>query len=201
MRRVDRVLERRRKKAAYNLGLDDWGNNYGGALGYLIKQQIGQTKQQLPKQPVKKDTYAYTPSIQTTKQDNTYVSPIKVNEATINYLLGKRITNVPNPTNGEWEKKNLERRERIQQRYDPSYRFETQPIAMMTGGNKARGEEDQYWRAYLGLENDLPTMSPDAQTEWDYTIEKQKKERGEPLSDFYGITPRISANIEAMLDT
>ena len=72
---------------------------------------------------------------------------------------------------------------------------------MLSGGNKSRGEEDQYWRAYLGLKNDLPTMSPDAQTEWDYTIEKQKKERGEPPSDFYGITPRISANIEAMLDT
>ena len=195
-RRVDRVLERRRKKAAYNLGPDDWGNNYGGQLTYLIKQQIGQMKQQPSKQPVKKATYTYTPSIQTTKQDNTYVSPVKVNDATINYLLGKRITNVPNPTNGGY-KKDIGERISIHKDYDPTGGF----ISSAIGDNMAKGEEDQYWRAYLGLENDLPTMSPDAQTEWDYTIEKQKKERGEPLSDFYGITPRISANIEAMLDT
>ncbi len=194
-----------REKAAY--GVDGkippgMGWYYGNYTVPTVDWQ--QAKKEPVKEPVKKTNYTHMPSVQTIRQDNTYVKPVKVSSVLVDNLLGRRITNVSNPSDGGWNDKGwngMKRRERLHDRYDPSYRFDTQPLAMISGGNKARGEEDQYWRAYLGLKNDLPTMPIDAQTEWDYTVEKQKENTNMPPSDFYGITPRMSANIEAMLDT
>ena len=64
-------------------------------------------------------------------------------------------------------------------------------------GNMARGEENEYWKAYMGLPNAVPKMDEDAKTEWDDEIEDGLLHK----SDFYGITPRIKYNIETLADT
>lgn len=194
-----------REKAAY--GVDGkippgMGWYYGNYTVPTVDWQ--QAKKEPVNEPVKKTNYTYTPSVQTIRQDNTYVKPVKVNSVLVDNLLGRRITNVSNPSDGGWNDKGwngMKRRERLHQNFDPTMRLEDGSWIWAFGGNKARGEEDQYWRAYLGLKNDLPTMPIDAQTEWDYTVEKQKENTNILPSDFYGITPRMSANIEAMLDT
>ena len=67
--------------------------------------------------------------------------------------------------------------------------------------NHSKGDEDQYWRAYLGLENNLPKMNPSSKTEWDDKIEAEKIANGELPSDFYGTTNNMDLYIQAMADT
>ena len=66
---------------------------------------------------------------------------------------------------------------------------------------QTRGEENEYWKEYLGLHSAVPTMNPNAHTEWDKQIEGEKKQNGELTSDFYGTTPRMDYNIQALADT
>lgn len=67
--------------------------------------------------------------------------------------------------------------------------------------NQSKGEEDQYWRAYLGLDNDVPKMNPSSKTEWDDEVEAEKIANGELPSDFYGTTNNMDLYIQAMADT
>ena len=67
--------------------------------------------------------------------------------------------------------------------------------------NHSKGDEDQYWRAYLGLESHLPKMNPTSKTEWDDKIEAEKIANGELPSDFYGTTNNMDLYIQAMADT
>lgn len=67
--------------------------------------------------------------------------------------------------------------------------------------NKSRGEEDQYWKAYLGLDNDVPKMLSSSKTEWDDKVEADKVAKGELPSDFYGTTDNMDLYIQAMADT
>lgn len=67
--------------------------------------------------------------------------------------------------------------------------------------NHSKGDEDQYWRAYLGLENSLPKMNPSSKTEWDDKIEAEKIANGELPSDFYGTTNNMDLYLQAMADT
>ena len=44
-------------------------------------------------------------------------------------------------------------------------------------------------------------MNDNAKTSWDDRVEEDKKNKGEPLSDFYGTTPRMDTVIQAIADT
>ena len=81
---------------------------------------------------------------------------------------------------------------------DPTTRFS--PEALLVD-NQASGEENEYWKAYLGLDNMVPAMNKNAHTEWDEQIEKEKIENGELPSDFYGTTPSMDLSLQAAADT
>ena len=104
---------------------------------------------------------------------------------------------------GGWPIETRDKRESRAQRYDPAGGTGpiTQGIYMLMGGNQSRGEENQYWRAYLGLDNNVPKMNPKAKTSWDDQVEAEKVTNGELPSDFYGTTPRMDLNVQAIADT
>ena len=102
---------------------------------------------------------------------------------------------------GGWSDNSRARRERRHDRYDPTGNYILQPLYMLMGGNQAAGEENEYWKAYLGLKNAVPKMNPNAKTSWDDAIEAEKIANGELPSDFYGTTPRMDLNIQAVADT
>ena len=95
-----------------------------------------------------------------------------------------------------------EKREEINKSWDPTTGFG--PLGWLystASGNQSHGEENEYWRAYLGLDNNVPKMSPAAKTGWDDAIEAQKIADGELTSDFYGTTPRMDQMIQVVADT
>lgn len=104
---------------------------------------------------------------------------------------------------GGWSKNTLEQRERRYKRYDPAGGLGpiTQGVYVLMGGNQSEGEENEYWKAYLGLDNAVPKMNPNAKTSWDDSVEQQKVKDGKLPSDFYGTTPRMDLNIQAIADT
>ena len=104
---------------------------------------------------------------------------------------------------GGYTKESINKRKATHKRYDPAGGLGpiTQGLYMLSGGNQSRGEENEYWKAYLGLNNAVPRMNPKAKTSWDDKIEKQKIEKGEMPSDFYGTTPRMDLNIQSIADT
>lgn len=104
---------------------------------------------------------------------------------------------------GGYTPESREKRETRYLRYDPAGGLGpiTQGLYMIMGGNKSRGEENEYWKAYLGLNNAVPKMNPKAKTSWDDKIEAEKIANGELPSDFYGTTPRMDLNIQALADT
>ena len=106
-------------------------------------------------------------------------------------------------TEGGWSEESAEQRVRRYKRYDPTGGLGpiTQGLYVLAGGNKAKGEENEYWKAYLGLKNNVPKMNPNAKTSWDDKIEAEKLANGEMASDFYGTTPRMDLNIQAVADT
>lgn len=89
------------------------------------------------------------------------------------------------------------------------YRFNKSKSLDPTGGfgpssfiiKSASGEEQQYYREYLGLPSRVPKMNPKAKTEWDDKVEAEKVKNGELPSDFYGTTKRMDLNIQAIADT
>lgn len=103
-------------------------------------------------------------------------------------------------TEGGYTKKSLNKRERIHSLYDPAGGFGLSQIFYL-GNNRSRGEEDQYYRAYLGLENSIPRMQESSKTEWDDEIEEAKLNSGELPSDFYGTTDRMDQHIQVIADT
>ena len=104
---------------------------------------------------------------------------------------------------GGYTEESLEKRKAIYKRYDPTggTGIISQGLYMLTGGNQAKGEENEYWKAYLGLDNNVSKMNPKAKTSWDDKIEKEKLANKELPSDFYGTTPRMDLNIQAIADT
>ena len=86
-------------------------------------------------------------------------------------------------------------------RWDPAGGFGGWQLFYLTGNKGFDSEEDDFYRAYLGLPNDLPKMNPNAKTNWDDKIEAEKIKNGEIPSDFYGTTPRMDLNIQAIADT
>ena len=104
---------------------------------------------------------------------------------------------------GGYSENTRNKREKIHKRYDPTggTGIISQGLYILQGGNKSKGEEDEYWKAYLGLDNAIPKMNPNAKTSWDDAVEKDKAAKGELSSDFYGTTPRMDLNIQAIADT
>ncbi len=96
-----------------------------------------------------------------------------------------------------------EERELINRDYDPTFGFDILSwlANYASGGNRSYGEENEYWRAYLGLDNTVPPMQPAAKTSWDDKVEAQKVANGEPASDFYGTTPLMDQMIQVIADT
>lgn len=82
-------------------------------------------------------------------------------------------------------------------KYDPTSRF----YVDATFNPMASGEEQSYYREYLGLNSDVPKMNSNSKTEWDDEVEKEKINNGELPSDFYGTTKRMDLNIQALADT
>ncbi len=94
------------------------------------------------------------------------------------------------------------KREIINRAYDPTFGFDLAGWLMsFASGNNSHGEENEYWRAYLGLDNNVPKMQPAAKTSWDDKVEAQKAASGELPSDFYGTTPRMDQMIQVVADT
>lgn len=93
-------------------------------------------------------------------------------------------------------------REIVNQSYDPTLGFDPASwLLHLALRNESHGEENEYWRAYLGLDNNVPKMQPAAKTSWDDKVESQKKASGELPSDFYGTTPRMDQMIQVVADT
>lgn len=103
---------------------------------------------------------------------------------------------------GGYDKSTQEERINVFNQYDPTAGFFQFWNAIGTNNNnEAKGEENEYWKAYLGLNNAVPKMNPNAKTEWDDQVEAEKVKNGEMPSDFYGTTPRMDYAIQAMADT
>lgn len=120
-----------------------------------------------------------------------------------NNLIVKKYQGGGPTDEGGWSSKSRDTRESTAVRYDPAGGIGpiSQGLYMLMGGNKSRGEENQFWRAYLGLDNNVPKMNPKAKTSWDDQVEAEKAAKGELPSDFYGTTPRMDLNIQAIADT
>lgn len=108
---------------------------------------------------------------------------------------------------GGYPKDTLEKRKKLLNKYDPTGGFRNQRVYTLLnnliGGenNLSRGEENEYYKEYLGLPSAVPKMNPSSKTEWDDRVEREKVKRGELPSDFYGTTPRMDVNIQALADT
>ena len=103
---------------------------------------------------------------------------------------------------GGWSDLQLIRNVNTHKKYDPTGRLNAGDafLNMVLGGNQATGEEDLYWRTYLGL-GKAPAMSSNAYTEWDKKVEAKKKSSGELPSEFFGTTPRMDLALQAFADT
>ena len=134
---------------------------------------------------------------------NLYSVPNNINyvEANSYSLGGDSEKNQTLSGEGGWSEESREKREERYRKYDPTGNYILQPLYMLLGGNQAAGEENEYWKAYLGLENAVPKMNPKAKTSWDDAVEEEKMLNGELPSDFYGTTPRMDLNIQAIADT
>lgn len=96
----------------------------------------------------------------------------------------------------------VEEREYINRSWDPTTGFDLAGASYSNQhGNLSRGDENEYWRAYLGLENNIPAMNPEAKTAWDDAVEAKKVAKGKQPSDFYGTTPRMDQMIQVIADT
>lgn len=102
-------------------------------------------------------------------------------------------------TDGGYNKNTLDKRKNIYSRHDPAGGIGF--AQLFYPSNESRGEENQYWRAYLGLDNNVPKMNPKAKTSWDDAIEKEKISKGEMPSDFFGTTNKMDQHIQIIADT
>lgn len=115
--------------------------------------------------------------------------------------IGKPVS-VNNSEDGGYDQSTLNKRQELLKKWDPTGGFDAASwIASKFFGNMANGEENEYYKTYLGLSSKVQPMKPGAQTNWDYQEEERKKQAGEQPSDFYGTTPRMDYNIQAIADT
>ena len=118
----------------------------------------------------------------------------------VRYDEGGQKHDASNP--GGYTNTQLAKNSSIQGWYDPTGGLNfINYVLSQNFGNMARGEENEYWKEYLGLPSAVPLMNSNANTEWDKKIEQEKIAKGELASDFYGTTPRMDYNIQALADT
>lgn len=158
-------------------------NNEGYAIDDLVVLKSNQVKL--------RDSVTYDDDgniIKLSKRDDPNTDDIR-------FAGGGEVPDEGGYTESYWSRKN---REAVHKSLDPTMRFSPETLLF---GNNATGEEDQYWRAYLGLENSVPTMNKNAYTEWDKKVEAEKAKNKENLSDFYGTTPNMDLSLQAVADT
>lgn len=127
---------------------------------------------------------------------NLYSSPSNYTRVPNTYANGGPIRE------GGYSEESLEDRKETHDKYDPAGGIGPgQLLYRFFSPGKSAGEEDEYWKAYLGLENNVPKMKPSSKTEWDDKVEEQKLLKGELPSDFYGTTHNMDLYIQAMADT
>lgn len=115
--------------------------------------------------------------------------------------IGKPVS-VNNSKDGGYNQSTLNDRQELLKKWDPTGGFDAASwMASKFFGNMANGEENEYYKTYLGLPNKVQPMKQGAQTNWDYQEEERKREAKEQPSDFYGTTPRMDYNIQAIADT
>ncbi|GEM_PF-4998793 len=101
-----------------------------------------------------------------------------------------------NSTDGGYDSSSLTKRENLSKKFDPTGGLDfANWILSGIAGNMAKGEENEYYKTYLGLPSKVTPMQKGSQTNWDYHENKKN------LSDFYGTTPRMDYNIQAIADT
>lgn len=107
-----------------------------------------------------------------------------------------------NSKDGGYNPSTLNSRQELLKKWDPTGGFDAASwIASKFFGNLANGEENEYYKTYLGLPSKIQPMKQGAQTNWDYLEEERKSKAKEQPSDFYGTTPRMDYNIQAIADT
>lgn len=115
--------------------------------------------------------------------------------------IGKPVS-VNNSKDGGYNQSTLNDRQELLKKWDPTGGFDAASwMASKFFGNMANGEENEYYKTYLGLPNKVQPMKQGAQTNWDYQEKERKREAKEQPSDFYGTTPRMDYNIQAIADT
>lgn len=131
-----------------------------------------------------------------------------LNRSQNTYKCGGKVSTKHKYDEGGYTEASRPHREYVHNYYDPTggYGFldwVATTIANQNGkhANHATGEADDYWRAYLGLDNYVPAMNPNAKTEWDDVVEAKKLANGELPSEFYGTTPTMDKYIQLMADT
>lgn len=103
---------------------------------------------------------------------------------------------------GGWSDKDLQNNKYVYKKYDPTSGINLLNWVLSNsflGGNIANGEENEYWKAYLGLQNVLPKADNDDLTTWD--LREYNKYPIDKKPDYYGITDRMKFYIQAMGDT
>lgn len=121
-------------------------------------------------------------------------------------LYDKIIRRKMNPNNpGKYSDKQFKKNKSVHLRFNPTGRAYFldyalgQVLSQLDGQppNNAKGEEDQYWRAYLGIDNQVPKYSDKQNATWeketgtDYHVDR----------DYYTTTPRMDQDIQALADT
>lgn len=106
---------------------------------------------------------------------------------------------ITKPTGGGYSEKTHAARKRDLRRWTPAAGL-YDPLQLIFN-NANTGEENEYYKTYLGFPSAVPLMTPGSETEWDAQIEAEKKANGEQPSEFYGTTPRMDHNLQAAADT
>lgn len=106
---------------------------------------------------------------------------------------------------GGYSQDQLKKNISIHKEFNPTGRFTFldyiawQAISQMDGkpANDAIGEENEYWKAYLGLSNNVPKYSDQQNAQW----EKETNTDRHIERDYYTTTPRMDQDIQALADT
>lgn len=89
---------------------------------------------------------------------------------------------------------------RVYHSYDPSGGFNYRGIST-SEADHAQGEEDQYWKAYLGLPNNVPKMSSDARIPISTKEDIEVRRRMDETSEYFGTTKKMDQNLQVLADS
>ena len=106
---------------------------------------------------------------------------------------------------GGYSQDQLEKNKSVHKEFNPAGGFTFldyilgQVLSQLDGQppNNAKGEENEYWKAYLGLDNNVPRYSNQQNKTW----EKETNTNEHIDRDYYTTTPRMDQDIQALADT